>query len=270
MTDYVRFYGGGKVISEIQRKKNEYLPGSTEAEVLAANHRFLREEHDDAQLGESWEQRLAKRYYDRLFKEYALADLSRYREGKVAMRWRTQAEVVAGKGQFECGNVACQAKEGLKSWEVNFGYVEGGEKKNALVKIRLCGECSVKLHWKKAKEREVEEREREREEKKRNEVKRTQDSEDEEDEVERDSGERRDSAKGRKRTKTDGDASASSSEAEEPGDDQHDNEDEPPVPSKVYKHSEASKIWSAPRKEREEEGKTREQEFDEFFEGLFQ
>lgn len=38
-------------------------------------------------------------------------------------------------GQFSCGNKHCEEKEGLKSWEVNFGYVEHGEKKNALVKL---------------------------------------------------------------------------------------------------------------------------------------
>lgn len=38
-------------------------------------------------------------------------------------------------------------KEGLKSWEVNFGYIEHGEKRNALVKLRLCQECSFKLNF---------------------------------------------------------------------------------------------------------------------------
>lgn len=39
------------------------------------------------------------------------------------------------KGQFSCGNKHCDEEEGLKSWEVNFGYVEHGEKRNALVKL---------------------------------------------------------------------------------------------------------------------------------------
>ena len=38
-------------------------------------------------------------------------------------------------GQFQCGNKRCEKEEGLKSWEVNFAYVEHGEKKNALVKL---------------------------------------------------------------------------------------------------------------------------------------
>ena len=53
----------------------------------------------------------------------------------MALRWRTEKEVIVGKGQFECGNKKCNIKEGLRSWEVNFGYVEQGEKKNALVKL---------------------------------------------------------------------------------------------------------------------------------------
>lgn len=39
----------------------------------------------------------------KLFKEYAIADLSRYKEGRVGLRWRTQEEVVSGRGQFVCG-----------------------------------------------------------------------------------------------------------------------------------------------------------------------
>ena len=38
----------------------------------------------------------------KLYKEYAIADLSRHREGKVGLRWRTQKEVVSGRGQFIC------------------------------------------------------------------------------------------------------------------------------------------------------------------------
>ena len=43
--------------------------------------RFVRTDEDDSQ--DSWEVRMARRYYTKLFKEYAIADLSRY---KVRMR----------------------------------------------------------------------------------------------------------------------------------------------------------------------------------------
>jgi hypothetical protein len=65
---------------------------ASDADALAAAHRFIRTPADDA--AGHWGARLARRYYERLFKEYAIADLSRYKESKVGLRWRTQAEVV--------------------------------------------------------------------------------------------------------------------------------------------------------------------------------
>ncbi|VDP02084.1 unnamed protein product [Schistosoma margrebowiei] len=42
--------------------------------------------------------RLAKKYWEKLFKEYCLIDLSRYKENKFGMRWRLEKEVISGKG----------------------------------------------------------------------------------------------------------------------------------------------------------------------------
>merc|ERR1712238_115742 len=81
------------------------------------------------------------------FKEYCVCDLSRYKENKVGMRWRTENELKVGKGQFICGGRKCEEREYLRTWEVNFSYVEETEKKNALVKARLCPECSIKLNY---------------------------------------------------------------------------------------------------------------------------
>lgn len=53
-----------------------------------------------------------------------------------------------GKGQFICASTRCDETKKLQSWEVNFGYMEDGEKKNELVKVRLCPECSDKLNFK--------------------------------------------------------------------------------------------------------------------------
>jgi len=61
-------------------------------------YRFLRSEDDDREL--TWEQRIAKKYYDKLFKEYALAELKYYKEGRIAMRWRSEKEVFNGKGML--------------------------------------------------------------------------------------------------------------------------------------------------------------------------
>ncbi|GFO20114.1 protein fra10ac1 homolog [Plakobranchus ocellatus] len=140
VNNYMLYYGGSKADfkRDTSRDKNDF-------DVVREHHQFLWEEEDDASL--SWEKRLAKKYWDKLFKEYCIADLSRYKENKVGMRWRVEKEVVDGKGQFTCGNKKCQESEGLKSWEVNFGYMEHGEKKNALIKLRLCPDCSYKLNY---------------------------------------------------------------------------------------------------------------------------
>lgn len=122
----------------------------TDYDVLRASHRFIWD--DDAPA--TWEQKLAKKYFDKLFKEYAIADLTYYKVNKIALRWRIEKEVISGKGQFSCGNKFCNESEQLRSWEVNFGYVEQGEKKNSLVKLRLCPPCSEKLNYQ-TKRREV-------------------------------------------------------------------------------------------------------------------
>lgn len=129
---------------EVQKPKSRTSKVVTDLDVLKANHKFL---WDDEDQTDTWEKRVARKYYDKLFKEYCIADLKRYKENKIALRWRIEKEVIDGKGQFICADVNCTAKDLLKSWEVNFAYIEHGEKKNALVKIRLCPDCSYKLNY---------------------------------------------------------------------------------------------------------------------------
>ncbi|KAI8421730.1 hypothetical protein MSG28_009705 [Choristoneura fumiferana] len=117
----------------------------TDLDIIRENHKFLWEEDD---VANTWEKQLAKKYYDKLFKEYCICDLSRYKENQVALRWRVENEVVLGKGQFQCGSKRCSNATGLRSWEVNFAYFEDGEKKNALVKLR-----TLKKSQKKKKKR---------------------------------------------------------------------------------------------------------------------
>lgn len=40
---------------------------------------------------------MARRYFDKLHKEYALCDLSRHKKGQVGLRWRVEREVIEGK-----------------------------------------------------------------------------------------------------------------------------------------------------------------------------
>eukprot|EP00929_Paragymnodinium_shiwhaense_P010258 TRINITY_DN114830_c0_g1_i1.p1 TRINITY_DN114830_c0_g1~~TRINITY_DN114830_c0_g1_i1.p1 ORF type:complete len:353 (-),score=84.46 TRINITY_DN114830_c0_g1_i1:86-1144(-) len=120
----------------------------TDVQLLRESHRFLRTNADE---DGSWEATLARKYYDRLFKEYVICDLAGYRKGNVGFRWRTEAEVVQGRGQFHCGHKVCRSKMGLRSYEVDFKYRETGVGKRALVKVRLCEKCAYKLHYRRFK-----------------------------------------------------------------------------------------------------------------------
>ncbi|KAL4419431.1 hypothetical protein ABPG77_006358 [Micractinium sp. CCAP 211/92] len=184
-------------------------PEKTDYDILRENFRFIRADEDDA--ADSWEVRLAKRYYSKLFKEYAIADLTRYKKGRVGLRWRTQREVVSGHGQFSCGATGCEERRGLASFEVPFAYQEAGERKQALVKLRLCPTHAYQLNYRKQREaerahkerrkqREERRRKREREGKKR---RRRSDGK-------TDSSKERKRSRGRRSSSSDGSSSSSS------------------------------------------------------------
>ncbi|CAM6107569.1 unnamed protein product [Calypogeia fissa] len=192
MHDYVNHYRKGETAAASKLVK-------TDMDTLRETYRFIRTEEDDVE--HTWEQRLAKRYYDKLFKEYCIADMSRYKESKIGLRWRSEKEVISGKGQFICGNKKCNETDGLRSYEVNFAYTESGESKQALVKLRVCPECAYKLNYRKEKELERQllkeqekKRKRRRESKSRTRVKKSQKSDD--DDTESESGSLRSSGSG--------------------------------------------------------------------------
>lgn len=53
----------------------------TDMDVIRENQQFVWEADDKC---DTWDKQLAKKYYDRLYKEYCLADLSRYKENKAS------------------------------------------------------------------------------------------------------------------------------------------------------------------------------------------
>ncbi|WVO13065.1 hypothetical protein L204_100675 [Cryptococcus depauperatus] len=152
-------------------------------DVVRENHRFIREDEEPETV--SWEERLARAYESKLFKEFALIDLKHYKSKKLALRWRTAPEVVNGLGEDTCGSLRCryhqpvvppspkhrlvsfprssqhyhsesdsegdwlaQKMPSLQSFELPFVYMEAGERKEALVKVKLCRKCTGKLLWK--------------------------------------------------------------------------------------------------------------------------
>ncbi|GMI75765.1 hypothetical protein like AT4G15030 [Hibiscus trionum] len=170
LNDYVGFYGK-------ENSTDVKLPVKTDHDTLREGYRFIRSEEDD--INPSWEQKLVKRYYDKLFKEYCIADMSQYKSGKIGLRWRTEKEVISGKGQFICGNKHCNEKDGLASYEVNFSYFEAGENKQALVKLVTCERCAEKLHYKKRKEEELDRKQKKEYKRKRDQSKDKDDTDEE-------------------------------------------------------------------------------------------
>ncbi|EGN98803.1 hypothetical protein SERLA73DRAFT_181447 [Serpula lacrymans var. lacrymans S7.3] len=137
----------------------------TEFDILKSSHKFLRD--DTSNKDASWNDQLAQKYYDSLYREYAVCDLKHYKSGNFSLRWRTENEVLSGAGESTCANTRCEYHEpprpgeriqipALSALELPFGYEEHGEHKSALVKVVLCGKCVKKLMWKRRKEKEQE------------------------------------------------------------------------------------------------------------------
>jgi len=96
--------------------------------------------------------------------------------GQIALRWRTEDEVLSGAGETSCGNTRCPYHDALvepassgsrdahsrpprqpklTTMELPFAYIEQGEAKprEAMVKVVLCDRCVRKMMWKREKEK---------------------------------------------------------------------------------------------------------------------
>ena len=82
--------------------------------------------------------------------------------GRIGLRWRTEREVIAGRGQFTCASKHCDSDRNLHSYEVPFDYSEQSIKKSELVKVRVCIDCARKLFHDKLKSMRNERRQRRR------------------------------------------------------------------------------------------------------------
>jgi len=57
---------------------------ATEFDILKASHKFLRQDNDLAKSHNTdWNDQLAQKYYDSLFREFAVCDLKHYKTGNV-------------------------------------------------------------------------------------------------------------------------------------------------------------------------------------------
>ena len=112
-------------------------------QILKKHYQFVRNSEGDET--DEYGENLAKEYESKLFRDYAIADLSKYKEGKIGLRWRNESEVIKHKGHFICAALNCEQKEELQSSLLNFSYKENGETKQCLVKVCLCPSCFRKL-----------------------------------------------------------------------------------------------------------------------------
>ncbi|OCF31867.1 hypothetical protein I316_06465 [Kwoniella heveanensis BCC8398] len=211
-TAFAKHYGVDKdaLATEERNRKSEW-------DVVREHHRFVRDGDDDANgattSATTWEERVARSYESKLFKEFALIDLKHYKSKRLALRWRTAPEVISGIGESTCASLRCQyhqppqasssapgagaapltasnlrfrdpddidaessvrsstrhTRRGrdrvdldldldldeiervmppLRSFELPFVYAEAGQRKETLVKVRLCPSCQRKLTWK--------------------------------------------------------------------------------------------------------------------------
>lgn len=162
MSLYKPYYASRSV-----EKRTQELP-VTEFDILKASHKFLREDAEQAgssSTNNAWNDQLAKKYYDSLYREFALCNLKHYKSGNFALRWRTENEVLGGTGETTCANMRCEYHRPhsasnslpppLSTLELPFAYEEHGEVKRALVKVVLCPGCVKKLMWKRNREKRL-------------------------------------------------------------------------------------------------------------------
>jgi Folate-sensitive fragile site protein Fra10Ac1 len=93
---------------------------------------------------------------------YAIVDLSMHTTGRIGLRWRTEAEVISGRGQFTCASKHCESDLNLHSYEVPFDYSENNIRKSELVKVRVCINCARKLFYEKLRAMKSERRKKRR------------------------------------------------------------------------------------------------------------
>ncbi|WZY70187.1 hypothetical protein YC2023_002427 [Brassica napus] len=122
LKDYVRFYGKDKP-TEVK------LPVKTDHDTLREGYRygailFIRSEEDD--LNPSWEQRLVKRYYDKLFKE--CAEKLYYKRRKDAERSESKEKKKQKRKRNRSSSEDDTEEEERRKGKRNKSKLEGGER----------------------------------------------------------------------------------------------------------------------------------------------
>lgn len=112
----------------------------SDLDILKNSHKFVDSTCDDKV---NWGERMARKYESKLFKDFAIVDLSQ--NESFGLRWRTRQEILLGKGEMSCCSKYCSSSSCLSGFELPFKYVEDNAEKVELVKVVLCEQCSTKL-----------------------------------------------------------------------------------------------------------------------------
>ncbi|EUD66596.1 hypothetical protein C922_02917 [Plasmodium inui San Antonio 1] len=128
-------------LRSLQKTKMESDQGKylDDYDVLKKKYQFV---HDAASENNS----LLQKYYNSICNKYVVCYLSEYRDKKIGLRWRTEDEIVSGKGHMICSANDCDNTD-LKTYEFLFRYDEGGIQKETKVKLRACMECAYKINY---------------------------------------------------------------------------------------------------------------------------
>ncbi|SBS81470.1 conserved protein, unknown function [Plasmodium malariae] len=139
---------------EKEKKENKNEQYLNDYDILKKKYNFI---HDVSNEKNS----LLQRYYNSICNKYVICDLTKYKETKIGLRWRTEEEIINGKGHIICSSKKCNNTD-LKTYEFLFQYVEGEITKEVIktdilpymctnVKVRACMDCAYKLHYRKIK-----------------------------------------------------------------------------------------------------------------------
>jgi len=140
----------------------ERIPTETDQDAFRKKLRFIRKDDEGGADEDDRLTKAAKAFEGELFADFALADLSRYRNQQIGLRWRTARECQSGKGENSCGALDCAATDQLSRLELPFTYREGTDtsKTMTLVKVTLCPSCAEKATFIAKKGRKKKKRER--------------------------------------------------------------------------------------------------------------
>ncbi|KJP84972.1 hypothetical protein AK88_05395 [Plasmodium fragile] len=122
--------------TKMESDQEKYLD---DYDLLKKKYQFV---HDAASENNS----LLQKYYNSICNKYVVCYLSGYKEKKIGLRWRTEDEIVSGKGHMICSANDCDNTD-LKTYEFLFRYDEGGIQKETKVKLRACMECAYKINY---------------------------------------------------------------------------------------------------------------------------